>query len=1032
MNSLKLGKIVNLSMRNTSIFGLRGFLGVWLAFCIVVSVPQGFADEPQAVDFHRDIKPLLSDRCFHCHGPDKESRKADLRLDVRGDAIQLAITPNDSAASEILRRIASDDPDERMPPPDSTKPPLTNEQIAIFKRWIDEGAKYSEHWSFIPLERPKPPAAGKTSPTMGAIDAFVNRRLNAEGVVPITTADRRTLIRRLSFDLTGLPPTPNEVDAFIGDGAPNAYEKLVDRLLASKNFGERMAVYWLDVVRYADTNGYHGDNNRNHVPFRDYVIDAFNSNKRFDQFVREQLAGDLLPSAENDQKIASGFNRLNQTTREGGAQPKEYIQIYSADRVRNTSQIFFGLTMGCCQCHDHKYDPLTMRDFYSFAAFFADIQETPVGVQAPVSLLSSSQKRRDDELSKMIAEDRQKLAAPLAEFDQAQLVWEASMTESLVATNWIVLRPTESISREGALLTVQPDGSILASGENPERDTYTFRTNAEFKDVTALRLELLPDESLKAKGPGRAEKGNFVLGACQLTVGDKPVAFQRATATYSQNGFPVENLIDDNSTTAWAIYPRVGQPHSAILTFTEPIGDGTMQGVTITMPQDFGHQHTIGRFRLSLTTSKDAHVEHARDAALQNVMTILAIKAEERNQAQQDQLRTYFRATAPITAAVRKRIDDATNERKRLVQQARVLISQSMKEPRVVRILNRGNWQDETGEIVQPAVPTSLGSIPAEAGQRLSRLDLANWVVSTTNPLTSRVMVNRLWKLMFGRGLANNLGDFGAQGQPPTHPELLDWLAVEFNESGWNVKHTMKLIAMSDAYRRSSEATPTVLKRDPGNELFARQGRWRLDAEFVRDYALKISGLLSTRIGGASVRPYQPPGYLSNLNFPTRTWVQDTGESQYCRGLYVFWQRTFLHPSLAAFDAPSREECTVQRSVSNTPLQALVLLNDPTYVEAARELARRMITEGGVTDSDRLNFGFREVLSRESTLAEDEVLIRLVNKHRKQFGTNTAAATEFGNIGLQPTPATIEAGQLAAWTSVARAMLNLHESITRE
>jgi hypothetical protein len=355
-----------------------------------------------------------------------------------------------------------------------------------------------------------------------------------------------------------------------------------------------------------------------------------------------------------------------------------------------------------------------------------------------------------------------------------------------------------------------------------------------------------------------------------------------------------------------------------------------------------------------------------------------------------------------------------------------------MKEPRVVRILNRGNWQDETGEIVQPAVPTSLGSIPAEAGQRLSRLDLANWVVSTTNPLTARVMVNRLWKLMFGRGLANNLGDFGAQGQPPTHPELLDWLSVEFNESGWNVKHTMKLIAMSAAYRRSSEATPAVLKRDPGNELFARQVRWRLDAEFVRDYALKVSGLLSTRIGGASIRPYQPAGYLSNLNFPTRTWVQDKGESQYRRGLYVFWQRSFLHPSLAAFDAPSREECTVQRSVSNTPLQALVLLNDPTYVEAARELARRMITEGGMTDADRLNFGFREVLSRESTLAEDEVLTRLVNKHRKQFGSNTAAAAEFGKIGLQPTPATIEAAQLAAWTSVARAILNLHESITRE
>ena len=1030
MSNIELVKIMKLNRRTASRLWGCVCLVVCLTICTVVSARQVPADEPQKVDFSRDIKPLLSDRCFHCHGPDqnsKEAKEAGLRLDLRDEAVQFAIEPGDSANSEILQRIMSDDPDELMPPPDSTKPRLTKEQVAIFKRWIDEGAEYSEHWSFIPLERPE--TAGKTSPKMDAIDAFVNRRLKAEGVEPMAEADRRTHIRRLSFDLTGLPPTPSEVDSFVTDDNSNAYEKLVDQLLSSQHFGERLAVYWLDVVRYADTNGYHGDNNRHHVPYRDYVIEAFNGNKRFDQFVREQLAGDLLPDATNEQKIASGFNRLNQTTREGGAQPKEYTAIYAADRVRNTSEIFLGLTMGCCQCHDHKYDPLTARDFYSFAAFFADLQETPVGVQAPVSLLNSLQMRRDHELNKIIAEAQQELAAPSAEMDQAQLEWEASLVESLTETTWTVLRPTESKSREGALLTVQPDDSILASGEDPERDTYTITIKAEFKDVTALRLEVLPHESLKANGPGRAEKGNFVLGACQLTVGDKPVVFQRATATYSQHQFPIGNLIDDNLTTAWAIYPRVGTSHSAIISFTKPIGEGTMQTISITMPQDFGHHHTIGRFRLAFTTSKDAHAEHG---VPQDIATILAINAKERSQTQQDQVRKHFRATAPVTASLRKRIDDATNEKKVLAQYAQVLISQSMKEPRVVRILNRGNWQDETGEIVQPAVPVSLGSIPLDGRQRLTRLDMANWIVSPSNPLTARVMVNRLWKLMFGRGLANNLGDVGAQGQPPSHPELLDWLASEFIESGWNVKHMMKLMAMSDAYRRSSEATPSLLIRDPENGLLARQGRWRLDAEFVRDNALKISGLLSSRIGGSSVRPYQPAGYLANLNFPTRSWVQDTGESQYRRGLYTFWQRTFLHPSLAAFDAPSREECTVQRSVSNTPLQALVLLNDPTYVEAAREFARRMIAEGGKTDGDRLKFGFRKALSREPTSAELLVLTRLVKKHREEFKTNSAGASEFGKIGLHPVPATIDAAELAAWTSVARAILNLHECITRE
>ena len=665
-------------------------------------------------------------------------------------------------------------------------------------------------------------------------------------------ADRRTLIRRLSFDLTGLPPSPTDVDAFVADKSVDAYAKLVDRLLASKHYGERLTVYWLDLVRFADTSGYHGDNDRNHTPYRDYVINALNNNKRYDVFIREQLAGDLLPNATNEQKIASGFNRLNQTTREGGAQPKEYLAIYAADRVRNNSAIFLGLTMGCCQCHDHKFDPITTRDFYSLAAFFADIQEVPVGAQKPTTLLDQTQSQRDYELNVIIDKATKDINALGSKLDEAQAAWQKSLAD-------------------------------------PKK--------------------------------------------------------------------------------------RKGLP--------------------------------------------------------KNIANIFGVASEKWNKKQKDQIRNHFRSTAPLTAPLRKKLDEAKKEKAAIAKQAqKILISLTMK-PRVTRILNRGDWQDETGEIVQPAVPAYLGSIPLKEGQRATRVDLANWITSPTNPLTARVMVNRLWKLMFGRGLVNTLGDFGAQGRVPTHPELLDWLAVEFVESGWDIKHMVKLIAMSGAYRQSSDVTPATLVRDPGNELIARQGRWRLDAEFVRDNALKISGLLSPKVGGASVRPYQPAGYLSHLNFPRRTWKHDAGENQYRRGLYTFWQRTFLHPSLASFDAPSREECTVERPVSNTPLQALVLLNDPTYVEAGRELARRMITDGGKSDAERLRFGFRAALSRDVTPAEAQLLTALVNKHRGQFKANIAEAVKIQKVGIKPVPAGTDPAELAAWTSVARTILNLHETITR-
>jgi hypothetical protein len=830
---------------NSSLGVSRG-CAVLLFFCLMSTgwTAALGAEKPAPIDYNRDIRPLLANSCYTCHGPDEKKREEKLRLDVREVAIKKAIIPGNADKSPLIKRLTTTDSDERMPPADSKKPALTDAQVELVRRWINEGAKFDDHWAYKKPVRAAVPKAQSRS--TNPIDAFVLDRLKKEGLKPSPAADRRALIRRLSFDLLGLPPDPKEVDAFVADKSPKAYEKLVDRLLASKHYGERMAIYWLDVVRYADSNGYHSDNTRNHAPYRDYVIGAFNDNKPFDQFTREQLAGDLIPKATSSQKIASGFNRLNMTTQEGGAQPKEYRAIYAADRVRNTNAIFMAVSMGCCQCHDHKYDPHTMRDFYSFAAFFADIKETIVGRQQPVTLLDQTQTQKVYDLNVAIEKDEKKLYGPAPQLAAAQAKWE------------------------------------------------TTKPKLKGAAVAALKIPLA-----------------------------------------------------------------------------------------------------------------------------------------KRNDQQKTDVMKAFRAIAPEMATVRQAIATAKKQQAVIKKQARkILISMTMK-PRVVRILARGNWQDETGEIVQPAVPEKFGKLMLKKDQRGSRMDLANWLVSKDHPLTSRVFVNRMWKLMFGRGIVKTLGDFGTQGASPTHPELLDWLAVEFVESGWDVKHVIKLMVTSSTYQQSSNTTDATLKRDPDNRLLARQGRFRLDAELVRDNALKISGLLVSKIGGRAVKPYQPKGYWAHLNFPRRTYKHDTGENQYRRGVYTFWQRTFLHPSLLAFDAPTREECTVERPQSNTPLQALVLMNDPTYVESARVFAAKIIKEGGKSDAERLKFAYRRTLAREIKPAEEKLLLALLQKHRKQFSANSAEAAKIQKVGLTAAPKDVDPAELAAWTSIARTILNLHETITR-
>ena len=831
------------------------------------------------VDFARDIRPLLSDNCFACHGPDAKQRKADLRLDTREGALVYidgtsAVVPGKPSESELVRRVTTDDEDDLMPPPDSGKK-LDATQKALLQRWIAEGAEYELHWSYKPVTRPMPPRVKNGSFILNDIDRFVLATLRTKGHEPAREADRRTLIRRLSFDLTGLPPTWEQVRAFVADSSPRAFGKLVDRLLASPHYGERMAIYWLDLVRYADTMGYHSDNEQTKPLYREYVIDAFNDNLPFDQFTREQLAGDQLPGSTRRQLIASGYNRLNMTTREGGSQPKEYIAIYLGDRVRNVSGVWMATTLGCTECHDHKFDPFTSRDFYSLGAFFSDLEETPVGPQKYTPLPTTAQQAKVDKLKKQIPVLEAVLNTQTPALDDALARWESAQAERIAS---------------------EPSAEADANGTEP--------------------------------------------------------------------------AVSDGKPTADSAAP----------------------------PKKIGE--------------------------------ILAVPLAKRSDEQKKTLAAHYRTFAPELAGARKELVDLKERIKRLEKAFPTsLVSVRLGKPRTVRILPRGNWQDESGPEVQPTVPARLKLADTES--RAKRSDLADWVVSKDNPLTARVMVNRLWALCFGRGLAMPLDDFGAQGTPPTHPELLDWLAADLMDHGWDIKRTMKLLVTSGAYRQSSIADAKTLAADPLNKWLARQGRWRLDAEMVRDNALAVSGLLAKPIGGASVKPYQPVGYWKHLNFPKRKWAPDSGVSQYRRGLYTFWCRTFLHPSMLAFDAPTREGCVAERTRSNTPQQALVLLNDPTYVEASRVFAERILQHGGDTDGERLAWAFERALSREPSAGERDILLRLAGERASHFAVNAGAAKAAAAAGEWPAATALKPERVAAWAAVSRAILNLYETTSR-
>jgi mono/diheme cytochrome c family protein len=1030
---------------------------------------EGVAAPLEPVEFNRDIRPILSEHCFTCHGPDGRKLQAGLRLDLESSARSeletgaRAVVAGKPDESELLVRVVATDPAERMPPPETGKP-LSAQQIELLRRWITEGAPWDGHWSFQPIGRPVPPhdddpaCAGFVR---NPIDAFVARGLARQQLGPAPEADRVTLLRRVYSDLIGLPPTSAEVAEFLADAASDAYEKVVDRLLASPHFGERLAIVWLDLVRYADSAGLYADQSVRVSPYRDYVIGAFNANMPFDQFTIEQLAGDLIPSSTTEQRVASAYNRLGRMSTESGVQEKEYLAKYIGERVRNAGTTWLGITLGCCECHDHKYDPLATRDFYRLAAYFADIKErgvydrdSPVGIDwgPNMSLGTPAQMAGMSRLKQEFCEltekaDRHKSDHVKASPEQAleQSRWEASL---FPPQGWKKLRPIKVTAASGAFCRVLPDRSILINGQ-AETDTFTVRAHSPLRRITALRLETLTDASLPGQGPGCGESGNFILTGLSMKVAKRgapagtDAPFRFASATYAQPDLSTDGRLNAWTPLAairpdpahpergWSIADRSGVAQHAIFETEADVRCGPDSELTIVLRHQHGKRMTLGRFRLSVAEAERPVMVFGHGMPVR-VQEALRERADRRTEGQARELAEYYAMNVtPAGKELSAQLERVQSKLRSLDLEMDSVLTTVSVEPRPIRVLKRGNWQDDSGEIVEPGIPAALPQPPPTAG-RGTRLDLARWIVAAENPLTARVLVNRLWKIYFGAALSRKVDDLGSQGEWPTHPELLDYLAGGLIDSGWNLKDTIRRIVTSGTYRQSSVASAVARERDPENRWLSHQGRFRLEAELVRDNALAVSGLLARKIGGPSVFPYQPAGYLDLLDKPPRVWTESAGAGIYRRGLYTHWQRQFLHPMLSAFDAPSREECAAERSRSNTPMQALVLLNDPTFVEAARALAQGALREGGATAGERAGWLYRTVLSTPPRDSEREILVALAERQQQAYARNPDAARALLSVGRLGGAEDCDEIEVATWTNVARVVLNLHDTVMRK
>jgi hypothetical protein len=1066
------------------------------------------------VDFNRDIRPILSDTCFKCHGPDEHARMANLRLDeTEGLFVDRGgyriIVPGHSAQSKLYQKISSKDDSFRMPPIYSGRT-LTPKQIELFKEWIDQGAKWDTLWSLVPPKRPPVPEVKDKTWARNPIDNFVLARLESEGLKSSPEADRATLLRRVYFDLTGLPPTPAEIDAFLADHSPDAYEKRVDQLLASPHYGERMAMPWLDVARYADTHGYHIDSLRDMWVWRDWVIKAFNQNMPFDEFVLDQVAGDLLPNATDDEKVASGFNRNHMITLEGGAIPEEYHVEYVVDRVSTTSTAFLGLTMGCARCHDHKFDPITQKDFYRFFAFFNTVPERGLdgfeGNAVPVLPMPSHAQQQQ------LEEVKTQIAATLATLPEKEVLAQRNEWQKLALTS--IAEPT----REGLTAYFPFDGDLTDASGN-HHDAKAVRGEAVYEEaIVAKGADFSPETQVSFGTQGDFERTKpFALA---LWVEPAPAhgveVLQKRDAgknwhgwelafddpTYSGNQkrmahfqmrlagrWPVDAIEVENKEPL-----ALDGPHHLMIDYD---GSGKASGIRLyvdskpvesevlkdqlkgefrtSVPLEIGDKSLgtpfegrLDDLRIYNRTLNGAEVEElaislpARSlllaldgrpaeeiAALQPEKPPKEVQIGEADKAQtkedkekalekerQTRLSDYFleHAAAEKERGLYAQLKELRKERANLKDAIpTVMIMAEMQKPRDTFVLGRGQY-DNPKDKVTPGVPAVLP--PMAPGLPMNRLGLAKWIVSPANPLAARVAVNRYWQEYFGAGIVKTSEDFGSQGEQPSNPTLLDWLATEFVATGWNVKAMQRLIVTSATYRQSSHVTPELEERDPENRLLARGPRFRLPAELIRDDALAVSGLLNDRIGGPSVYPYQPKGLWEEMAFGSgftgQTYTESTGRELYRRSMYTVWKRTVPPAALVTFDAPDREKCTARRSITDTPLQALVLMNDPTYVEAARFLAARMIAEGGTAPVARIQYAFRLATGRIPDSQETAVLVEAANEALADFRQHRDEAAALLTVGASKSNQSQDPQELAAWTTVASMILNLDETITKE
>jgi hypothetical protein len=1177
------------------------------------------------IDFNREIRPILSDNCFACHGPDEKGRKARLRFDLKEDAFKpaksgdLAIVPGAPEKSSLITRITAKDEDDRMPPVKSGKKPLTPAQVDALTRWIKDGATWQEHWSFEKPKRPASPQVKEKKWPKNPIDNFVAAKLDKEKLKASPEAEKTTLLRRAALDTTGLPPTPAEIDAFLADKSANAYEKVVDRLLASPRYGEHQARYWMDAARYADSHGFHIDSERSIWKYRDWVINAFNTNTPFNEFTIEQLAGDLLPEATPDQKIASGFVRCNMSTGEGGAIVEEYQTKYTFDRVETMSTVWLGLTMTCARCHTHKYDPIQHKEYYGLYSFFNNLNESVMDGNKPnpdpfMKLPSPEQSSRMEELKAWLAEGKTKMDAPIPELDAKQPAWEARWRAKL-SEGWSVLKPESVSSTNGTKFKVEDDGAVLAEGENPPKDIHEIKIPLAAGTLAALRLETLPHESLPQKSAARADDGAFRLGEFEAEIiYDVPPASRREetpkepvpagtskAATRQDAGgtlkpqkikftTAIADSVKDQSDAAKAIdaKPETGwqadaltEPHAALFLPANPVTVKSNAILKITLRYEAStSKRAIGHFRLSAATNpdlvnllappkpepwqvigpfktestqqgltnvyepetkvdlkksyagvreeikwtakpdfadgkenllvQDLHGIHGayylyRTIKMPTARKIdlnvraddmfkvwvngkqVAARAKPGDRATKvsvelkegenkillkvvttqgaayfsfktdlDDADTIPADTAAMFAAAKK-FTDAQAKKVRVVYRKlnspdfkktfdevekwteetnnidraipTTLVAKEMDKPRDAYILIRGEY-DKKGDKVTAGLPSILPPLPA--GEPTNRLGLARWLVNTNHPLTARVTVNRFWQQIFGVGLVKTTEDFGVQGERPSHPELLDWLATEFMQSGWDMKHMMRLMLTSATYRQSSKITPELLAKDPDNRLLARGPRFRVDGETVRDTALFVSGLLVEKRGGRSVKPYEPPGLWEAVSFNnSQKYVPDKGESAYRRALYTHWKRQSPPPNMMIFDAPTREYCVVRRPRTNTPLQALALLNDLQFVEASRAFGERMILEGGKDAESRLAYGFRLATARQPARDELKVLNGVLKQQLATYQQDKEAAAKLLKVAAYKPNDGLDQSELAAYATVASMMLNLDETITK-